>query len=137
MTDDIYVDVRVRVRRDTYRALYAEAQRRRLDGAGELIAAMVHSGRVPRRSPAKRAEARPITRELGEAIVARVEAGELSVSRAARELNVTRAAVQYWQRKLRAEAEAEHAAHAAAMAELGVTGRPPVRNPAVPTEAGR
>jgi transposase-like protein len=141
--DDVLVDVRIRVRRSVYRQLFAEAQRRRLDGAGALVELMVHRRPIPAPVPAPapatptRERWDPVDRAVVDACLARVEAGEISVRAAARELGVSRGAVYWWQQRARAEAEAppagEHAAHAAALDELGVVGRPPVPSSAVPT----
>lgn len=132
MNDEPVVDVRIRVSRSVYRQLFAEARRRRLDGAGELVELMLHREPIPRRSPRKPPEdARPIPPEEVPAMVERIRAGELSVRRAALEAGVTRGAVYYWLRK-DAERRAEHARHAAALDALGVHGRPPVPVPTVP-----
>lgn len=135
MSDDIYVDVRVRVHRSVYRELFAEAQRRRLDGAGDLIALMLHRQPPPRRSPRQPHDKRRVipTDRVPE-ILERVLDREESVRSIAKEFGVSRAAIQRYTRpeKDRREAEAA-AAHAAALVELGITGRPPITDPAVPT----
>jgi transposase-like protein len=126
---DTFVDVRVRVPADTYRALYLEAQRRRLDGAGELIGLMLARQPVPRRSPGG---GRPVVpADTREQVLERIAAGEVSVRRAAAELGITRAAIHGWQRTA---AQRDHAEHVAALEALGSTGRAPVPVPAVPDE---
>jgi DNA invertase Pin-like site-specific DNA recombinase len=136
--DDVYVDVRIKVRSSVYRQLFAEAQRRRLDGAGELVEHMLHRRPLPAPQPAPEPVTRerwePVERAVVDACLERVEAGELSVRAAARELGVSRGAVYWWQQRAKAEAAtAEHAAHAAQLDELGVVGRPAVPDPTVPS----
>jgi DNA invertase Pin-like site-specific DNA recombinase len=148
--DDVLVDVRIRVRRDVYRQLFAEAQRRRLDGAGELVEHMLHRKPIPApQAPVddepKRARYERLERDTVDACLERIDAGELSVRAAARELGVSRGAVYWWRQRQEAERAESAAAHAAAHAaaqqaaqqaaldELGVTGRPPIPVPAVPS----
>lgn len=133
---ELYVDVRLKVPAPIYRALYVEAERRRLAGAGELVELMLEHrmGTLPRRPVGHPTEeARPIPRDAVPKLLARIDAGEISVSAAARELGVTRGAIQHHMRQARRREAEEYAAHAAALDALGVVGRPPERVPAVPT----
>jgi len=137
--DDVLVDVRIRVRSSVYRHLFAEAQRRRLAGAGELVELMLHRQPMPRRSIGRPpAERRPIPAELVPDIIERVlDRGE-SVRGLAAELGVTRGAIYHYTRPAKeareaAAAAAAHAAHAPALDELGVVGRPPIPDATVPS----
>jgi DNA invertase Pin-like site-specific DNA recombinase len=131
-----YVEVRLRVRADRYRALLAEAERRKLDGAGRLLELAVNADAVrlpePQAAPAParvgrgRHDAHVRKIEPGDEVelVRRLRAGEATAHELAAEYGISRSAVYYWARRVDE--------HDEAMRELGVRGRHPVPHPAVP-----
>lgn len=132
-----YVELKLRVRADRYRALYAEAERRRIDGAGRLLELVVNAGAVrldaaadepPARVGRGRHDAHARKLEPGAEVelVRRLRAGEASAVELAAEYGISRSAVYYWAQRVDAE-------HAENLRELGVTGRPPIPDPAVPS----
>jgi hypothetical protein len=133
-----YVEVRVRVREDRYRALRAEAERRRIASAGRLLELAVNADAVKLDGAHERPAPAPVGRgrhdaharklEPGEEVelVRRLRAGEASAIELAAEYGVSRSAVYYWARRVD-----EHDEH---MRQLGVNGRHPVPVPSVPAQ---